>query len=451
MLDDAFKCGVNGFEVQIDYKYDKQEGGALTDGIINESFNIQMLNYYNGTEVRDVVLNGNKLTFSLVNVDDYSTSDLDGETTYEKGYVYKITTRNNAWEEVVLYEIGVIPTFNVDEAAWFAEYIRRIKAGESVDGLYDIYVPKYEDSYSITLDLSELGAGSKNITIYTRKMSEVYEDGEYDREFYVQIGIYEQLPTPSIEFTEYEGQVVHDWLNSWFGGYSYEAKDQNGNPVTISTNGGSTFVLPAVGTQVRVKLTANGYWLESEWSEWYTFEGIKVTAPTLGEYLTARSTISWSLDNLENISHFVYTINNGTPVRVELNDTRSVFLKNGDVFRVKCVPTTDAMTNGYADSAWITYLCNDSRTVLATPTNVRFDDEYARLAWDAIDGANYYVIEQTYNGVTKEIIQRNAYYGGIIFGATYRVRALPKDQENDRSSDWSESFTVTENVILYLN
>lgn len=73
-----------------------------------------------------------------------------------------------------------------------------------------------------------------------------------------------------------------------------------------------------------------------------------------------------------------------------------------------------------------------------------YDDEYARLAWDAVDGASYYIIEQTYNGVTEEIMQGNAYYGGIISGATYRVRALPKDQENDRSSSWSESFTVSE-------
>ena len=444
VLEDALKCGVDGFDVQIDYKYDNQESGALAEDTVKESFNIMMLNYYNGTEVRNVELNGNTLTFTLVNVDDYSVSDLGGETTYEKGYVYKIIARNDAWEEVVLYEIGSIPTPDVDEAAWLAEYIRRIKAGESVDGLYDMYVPKYEDSYSITLDLTGFSAGSKDITIYTRKMSEVYEDGEYDREFYVQIGIYEKLPTPSIEFTEYEGQVVHDWINNWFGGYFYEAKDQNGNPVTISTEGGSTFTLPAVGTQVRVKLTADGCWLESEWSEWYTFEGIKVTAPTLSEYLTTRCTISWSLDNTENISHYVYTINGGEEVTVALDGTLSVFINNGDVFRVKCVPTTDAIANGYADSAWMTYVCDDSRTVLATPSNVRYDDEYARLAWDAVDGANFYVIEQTYNGVTEEIIQRNAYYGGIISGATYRVRALPADQENYRSSNFSESFTVTE-------
>ena len=444
VLEDALNCGVDGFDVQIDYKYDKQEGGALAEETVKESFNIQMLNYYNGTEVRNVELNGNTLTFSLVNVDHYPTSDGSGETTYNIGYVYKIIARNDAWEEVVLYEIGSIPTSDVDEAAWVTEYIRRIKAGESVDGLYDMYVPKYEDSYSITLDLTGFSVGSKDITIYTRKMSEAYEDGEYDREFSVQIGIYEQLPTPSIEFTEYEGQVVHDWLNNWFGGYSYEAKDQNGNPVTILTEGGSTFTLPAVGTKVRVKLTADGCWLESEWSEWYTFEGIKVTAPTLGGYLAARCTISWSLENTDNISHYVYTVNGGKEVTVALDGTLSVFLNNGDVFQVKCVPTTDAIANGYTDSAWMTYVCNDSRTVLSTPTNVRYDDEYARLAWDAVDGANYYIIEQTYNGVTEENTQRNAYYGGIISGATYRIRVLPKDQENYRSSGWSESFTVAE-------
>ena len=442
VLDDALLSGLNGFDVQIDYKYDKQEGGDLTDGVINESFNIQMLNYYNGTEVRDVVLNGNTLTFSLVNVDHYPTSNSNGETSYNIGYVYKITARNDAWEEVVLYEIGAIPTFNVDEAAWFAEYVRRIKAGESVDGLYDIYVPKYEDSYSITLDLSGLGAGSKNITIYTRKMSEVYEDGEYDREIYVQIGIYTQLPTPSIEFTEYEGRVVHDWLSSWFGEYSYEAKDQNGNPVTILSEGGSSFNLPAPGTQVRVKLMANGYWLESEWSEWYTFGGLKVAAPTLGEYSTAGCTISWSLDNAENVSHFIYTINDGTPVRVELNGTRSVFLNDGDVFRVKCVPNGDAMTNGYVDSAWMTYVCTDARQKLGTPTNIRF--EYGSIVWDVVEGAAGYIVEQDYNGRVQSFeIDYNSWSAKI--GATYKVRAVPNDAENYKLSDWSEPylFTVT--------
>ncbi len=191
VLEDALNSGCDSFNVQIDYKYDNQEGGALAEDTVKESFNIQMLNYYNGTEVRNVVLNGNTLTFTLVNVDHYPTSDSSGETTYNIGYVYKIITHNDVGEEVVLYEIASIPTPDVDEAAWLAEYIRRIKAGESVDGLYDTYVPKYEDSYSITLDLTGFSAGNKDITIYTRKMSEVYEDGEYDREFHVQIDIYE--------------------------------------------------------------------------------------------------------------------------------------------------------------------------------------------------------------------------------------------------------------------
>ena len=342
----------------------------------------------------------------------------------------------------MLYEIGSIPTSDVDEAAWVTEYIRRIKAGESVDGLYDMYVPKYEDSYSITLDLTGFSVGSKDITIYTRKMSEAYEDGEYDREFSVQIGIYEQLPTPSIEFTEYEGQVVHDWLNNWFGGYSYEAKDQNGNPVTILTEGGSTFTLPAIGTQVRVKLTADGCWLESEWSEWYTFEGIKVTAPTLSEYLTERCTISWSLDNTDNISHYIYTINDGTPVRIELNGTLSVFLNNGDVFCVKCVPTTDAIANGYVDSAWMTYTCIDNRTALATPSGVKIEN--GTLSWDQVEGASYYMVECILSD--GRIIERqvaNLSMGASSSYVSFRVRAMPDDLENYRSSSFSESITNT--------
>ena len=445
VLDDALMCGVDGFDVQIDYKYDKQEGGDLAEGVVKESFNIQMLNYYNGTEVRNVELNGNTLTFSLVNVDDYSISDLGGETTYKKGYVYKIYARTDSWEWFEIYSIDSIPTFDVDEDAWLAEYIRRIKAGESVDGLYDLYVPKYEDSYSVTLDLSNVGAGLNDIKICTRKMSEVYEEDEWDRELSEQIGVYKQLPTPRIEFAEYEGQyegqVVHDWLNNWFGGYSYEAKDQNGNPVTISTNGGSSFNLPAPGTQVRVKLTAEGYWLESEWSEWYTFKGIKVTAPTLGEYSTTNCTISWSLDHTENISHYVYTINNGTPVRVELNGTLSVFLNNGDVFRVKCVPTTDAIANGYVDSAWAEYTCTDSRTALVVPSNVKIEN--GTLSWDAVDGANYYIIEVTFDSEVSEVRSGKTSYTGMKSGATYRVRAMPKDAETQRSSDWSESVTYT--------
>ena len=335
------------------------------------------------------------------------------------------------------------PTAVVDEAAWLAEYIRRIKAGESVDGLYDIYVPKYEASYSITLDLTGLSAGRTDITIYTRKLSEEYADGEYDRALSEQIDIYEQLPTPSIEFTEYEGRTVHDWMNNWFGTYAYEAKDQSGNPVTVSGEGGSSFQLPAPGTQVRVKLAADGYWLESEWSEWYTFEGIKVTAPALGGYSSVNCTISWSLDDTANVSHFVYTLNGGSEVSVALDAIRPIYLSQGDVLRVKCVPTADAISNGYTDSAWGEYVCTDARTSLATPANIKIDTESACLVWDAVEGANYYVIETTFDGEVTETRFGKTSYAGIKPGAVYRVRAIPKDFETQRSSDWSGSVTCT--------
>ena len=84
-----------------------------------------------------------------------------------------------------------------------------------------------------------------------------------------------------------------------------------------------------------------------------------------------------------------------------------------------------------------------SRTALTTPTNVRYDDDAKYLTWDAVDGASYYIIEEIYNGVTSEYEWGKTTYSGVISGATYKVRAMPKDSETQRSSDWSDSVTVT--------
>ena len=260
-----------------------------------------------------------------------------------------------------------------------------------------------------------------------------------------------QIEKPTIEYKElygeYYGVVTPESLDGWNNDhYEYEAIDENGNPVDItiaSEAGYARFYVPSAGTKVRVRIPASGYWLESEWSEWVTFDGIKVAAPTLGEYSTTNCTISWSLDNIENISHYVYTINGGEEVTVALDGTLSVFLNNGDVFRVKCVPTTNAIANGYVDSAWVTYVCTDSRTALSTPANVRFDVDTGYIIWDAVDGANYYILEITYEGWTDTITYRKTSYWGGKPGAIYRVRAAAEDTENYRLSDWSESVIDT--------
>ena len=437
VLDDALTYGINGLDIELNYKYDKLDGNGLIDGEVNyESINLdrELTNHW--VEMENVSYADGKLTLTLYNEEDWLTGV---RPPYAIGYVYKVMVDGE-----VLYLDDSTHQLNIDEAAWFNEYIQRIKTGQSLDGLMEKYVPDYESSYTVSVDATKLTAGNRNFEVYIRLVATDYEDDEYHacRTEYVEI--YAPLPTPSIEFNEYEGHVVHDWIDNWGGGYSYEAEDKNGNPVTISNEGGSSFNLPMAGTKVRVKLMADGYWLESEWSEWYTFEGISVTAPTFGEYSTVNCTISWSVSSSDNISHYVYTLNGGEEITVALDSTPSVYLNNGDVLRVKCVPTADALTNGYKDSEWVEYICNDNRTALVTPTNVKIDDSGC-LVWDAVDGANYYVIEITYEGETYETRFGKTSYSGAseMPGATYRVRAMPKDAETQRSSAWSESVTYT--------
>ena len=139
------------------------------------------------------------------------------------------------------------------------------------------------------------------------------------------------------------------------------------------------------------------------------------------------------------VSHFVYTINGGTPITAGLEDGTTVFLKNGDVLRVKCVPNAEGIAKCFTDGEWAEYTCADNRTVLSTPTNLRIADKV--LWWDAVDGAMYYVVEITYEGETTERIVRSNDIAPPMLGRTYRIRALAEDQENYRSSDWSEYVT----------
>ena len=172
------------------------------------------------------------------------------------------------------------------------------------------------------------------------------------------------------------------------------------------------------------------------------FEGIKLPAPEFGEYDPSRCKMGWSVWDTSNISHYVYTINGGTAVTVALDGNCSVFLKNGDVLRVKSVPNAEGIAKGYIDGEWAEYTCVDNRSVLSVPTNLRIADKV--LWWDAVDRAMYYVVEITYEGKTTERIVRSNNMAPPMPGRTYRVRALAEDQENHRSSDWSESITYNQ-------
>ena len=349
VLEDALTYGIGGLDIEIDYKYDKMDGNGLSDGEVNyESINLdrELTNHW--VEMENVSYSDGNLTLTLFNERDHWTGI---GAPYAIGYVYKVEVDGK-----VLYIDESKHEFDIDETAWFNEYIQLIKAGQSVDGLIEKYVSDYESSYTISVDASKLKAGTYNFGVSIRLIGTDYEDGDYQATRWSDsVAVYAQIEKPTIEYKElygeYYGVVTPESIDGWNNDhYEYEAIDENGNPVDItiaSEAGYARFYVPSAGTKVRVKIPASGYWLASEWSEWVTFDGIKVAAPTLGEYSTTNCTISWSLDNIENISHYVYTINGGEEVTVALDGTLSVFLNNGDVFRVKCVPTTNAIANGY--------------------------------------------------------------------------------------------------------
>ena len=435
VLEDALTYGINSLDVEIDYKYDKQEGGSLTEDTVNEGINLDRALTNHWVLMENLSYSDGNLTLTLYNEEDWGETE---RPPYAIGYVYKVMANGE-----VLYFNDTAPTVSIDEDAWFAAYIARIKAGESVDDLMEQFVSDYESFYTIPLDTSKIQAGYQYFEVYIRLIATDYEGDDNHACRTGHLEIYSQLPTPNIVFNEYQGEVVLEGVDSWGGSYSYEAVDQNGDPVTLSTEGGSSFAFPAAGTKVRVKLMADGYWLASEWSDWVTFDGIKVAAPVFGEYDTTTCKIGWSAGT-ENVSHYLYTINGGTPVRVELDGNLSPVLNNGDVLRVMCVVSEEGVTNGYLDSEWVEYTCIDNRISLGTPTNVKIDTDSSCLVWDAVDGATYYIVECVLSD--GRIIERTVAKLSIGASSNYvsfRVRAMTEDLVNYRPSNYSESIVNT--------
>ncbi|MBE6668188.1 MAG: hypothetical protein E7607_07770 [Ruminococcaceae bacterium] len=440
VLDDALTYGIGGLDIEIEYKYDKQEGGALTEGTVNEGINLdrELTNHW--VEMENVSYSDGNLTLTLFNERDHWTGI---GAPYAIGYVYKVEVDGK-----VLYIDESKHEFDIDETAWFNEYIQLIKAGQSVDGLMEKYVSDYESSYTIPVDATKLEAGNRNFAVSIRLIGTDYEDGECQATRWAySVAVYAQIEKPTIVYKElygeYYGVVTPENIDNWYNDhYEYEAIDKNGESVDItiaSEAGYARFYVPSAGTKVRVKIPASGYWLESEWSEWYTFDGIKVSAPTFGEYDQTTCEISWWADTA-NVSHYLYTINGGTPVRVELDAELSVALDNGDELRVMCVASEQAIANGYLDSEWVEYTCTDARQKLSTPANIRIED--GLLVWDKITGANRYIVEQDYNGRVQNI--EIGYIGwSPKIGATYRVKAISEDTENYKPSNWSELYVFT--------
>ena len=441
VLDGIFNIDTSRLKAEITYSYDKREGDGVTENTISEYVNVTKAYTDHWVLIENVSYSDGRLTLTLYNEPDWGS---EVRPPLGIGYVYKVEVDGK-----VVYLDETYHESDIDEEAWFNAYIERIKAGEDVEGLMDEFVPDYAPSYTVNIDASELSAGDYYFNIYIRLVDTEYEDDDYHaRRGSDRITVYERLEKPTIEFREnfgeYYGIVIPDYIHNWYGTYEFEAIDKDGGSVEISLSSESnrgSFTLPAPGTKIRARLTRDGCWLESEWSEWYTYEGNKLPAPEFGEYNMSTCKIGWYA-RLDYVSHFIYTINDGEEVRVERDASINIMLNNGDVLRVKCVASEEGRGLGYIDSDIAEYVCTDTRPTLSTPENVKYQG--GRISWDEVDGADYYVIEYVYkDGRTSsrrvEATSASAPSGAISF----RVYAASENIEAYRHSAYSESVLIS--------
>ncbi|MBR2970295.1 MAG: hypothetical protein IKC48_00650, partial [Clostridia bacterium] len=299
---------------------------------------------------------------------------------------------------------------------------------------------------TVSVDADSLAAGKYCFGIKYRYDS--YDEDYYDTRYSNTFMVTGVLPTPEITLTE--GRYIEARLDiEGFYEYHFEIEYEDASGSSIykgNFNDFSAWDNPMqVGYRVRVRAVINSWatdsiYTDSEWSDWYVFEGIKLDKPQVGEYSLEICAISWYASSGDGIAYYVYTINGGEQKTVLPDTECSVALQNGDVFRIKAVAAEDG---DYIDSDWAEYTCNDNRTQLATPTNIRVQDKL--LMWDEVQGASYYTVEYTKSGVPHETrVDYPEYYPQI--GVTYRIKALSDNIQSYRASAWSESYTYT--VVL---
>ncbi len=389
---------------------------------------------FNGLIATDILIDENNISYKLQNQDNY---DNNGEYyTTNVGYVWKIVATkgyegSEDYKSITLFENSNISEYGTNGDQWLAAYLATIKAGEDTSDLINQYVGQYEESYSETIDLSQLTQyGNWQIHIYTKLYLENYdEENLYDYDNVKDYIKEEKIATPTLRM---EGQsAIVEYPDEKYYLVYYNVKDENGELIAEEQQGGGQYDFTTVGYQVQVQLRSYEEGLTpSDWSEWVTFEGIKLDKPEVN-YDLVYSLAQWNMD--DNAVSCVYTLNNGPEVTLSRDDAWEVEIKNGDVLKVKFVADE---ASDYLDSDWTEYTCVDNREKLATPTNFVYENKF--IQWDIDYNATTYQVMIVSTGE----IQENA--GGAIYkptdGESYRVRAIDLNGEYI-ISDWSEPYT----------
>ena len=185
--------------------------------------------------------------------------------------------------------------------------------------------------------------------------------------------------------------------------------------------------------------SSNLYTDNSEWTEWYIYNGPKVDAPYL-DYNYGECGVLWYSEIGGNISHYVYTVNGGNEIKVTTHGEQLIPLRDNDILKIKAVPSNEGIANGYNESDWVEFICDDDREQLSAPNDVRIQDD--KLIWTEVEGAECYVVEIT-KGTERSTVQvDNSEFYNIKPGETYRVRSKTYDSEF-KSSLYSERCTYS--------
>ena len=377
-----------------------------------------------------------------------SRNNLGDESYRELGYVNQIVLADG-YEILQVLWSQEEAEHEIDEAAWMADVINALKAGEEVTSVFPLgeLAPISFDIDDVEMPADLVGAFDIRFT-YIMYGKTYTEENPYDWDgSTIAYTVKGQLPQVTIAFTDSAEDFGRwsvaspDWVQNgiWNFSYSIEVRDAEQNLVEEANYGEYQERLPMYYS-IRVRLdswSGGDYYTQGEWSDWFTCLPITLSTPTsfTQAYELDGVNVEWGW--VDGAEKYVYAINGGA--EQEISERVISGLKNGDTVKVKAIPATDS---NYAESAYSeAYTVIDGRTQLATPTNLRVENKM--LTWSAVENATYYEIE--YMQGEQPIVGRtdSAEYYNANIGNTYRVRACSENVEAYKASEWSEGFTYT--------
>ena len=379
-----------------------------------------------------------------------SRNNLGNESYRNLGYVNQIVLAKGYDIYDVLWSQDS-PSTSIDEDAWLSAVKNAIINGEDVNSVFPLgnLEPISFDLDDVEIDES-IPAGNYQIRFTYKMYGKTYtEEKPYDwHGGVIDYTIKAELPQVTIGFStgiETFGTwsiESPDWVKNaiWNFEFTIEIKDESGQVVaTRSQDDYGDYERLPLNYSIRVRLDSYSgvdYYLQGQWSEWFTCERIILSTPIIDTqtYELDGVRVEWFYVN--GAEKFIYTVNDGD--EQETYERTINGLKNGDKVKIKAVPSVDS---NYAESNYCeVYTVVDTRTQLATPTNITTRNKI--ISWAKVENATYYEIQYILNGTPHIQICDSSNCPATI-GRAYRIRACNEDIENYKASEWSADFTYT--------